>query len=61
MRERLGGPTFAAVTARSYHSGGVNSLFGDGSVRFVKQSIDGQVWRSLGTIAGGEVLGSDAY
>jgi prepilin-type N-terminal cleavage/methylation domain-containing protein/prepilin-type processing-associated H-X9-DG protein len=61
MRERLGGPTFAAVTARSYHPGGVNSLFGDGSVRFVKQSIDGQVWRSLGTIAGGEVLGSDAY
>jgi prepilin-type processing-associated H-X9-DG protein len=49
-RERIGGPTFAAFTSRSYHPGGVNSLLGDGSVRFVKQSISGQVWRALGTI-----------
>jgi len=60
-RERIGGPTFAAVTSRSYHPGGVNALFGDGSVRFIKQSVDGFIWRSLGTIAGGEVIISDAY
>jgi prepilin-type N-terminal cleavage/methylation domain-containing protein/prepilin-type processing-associated H-X9-DG protein len=60
-RERIGGPTFAAVTTRSYHPGGVNSVLADGSVRFVKQSIDGQVWRALGSIAGGEVISADAY
>jgi prepilin-type N-terminal cleavage/methylation domain-containing protein/prepilin-type processing-associated H-X9-DG protein len=60
-RERIGGPTFAAVTARSYHPGGVNILLGDGSVRFIKSTIDGFVWRGLGTVAGGEVISGDAY
>jgi len=55
-RERLGGPTFAAVTSRSYHPGGVQSLMGDGSVRFISSSINGVIWRSLGTAAGGEVI-----
>ena len=56
MRESQGGPTYAAVTARSYHSGGVNCVLGDGSVRFVSDRIDGSIWRSLGTIAGGEIV-----
>ncbi len=56
-----GGPTYAAVTAHSYHSGGVNVLFGDGSVKFVKNSINWQIWRALGTVAGGEVISSDAF
>jgi len=60
-REKLGRPSFAAVTARSYHPGGVNALLGDGSVRFVKESIDGFTWRSLGSPAGGEVVSSDSY
>jgi prepilin-type N-terminal cleavage/methylation domain-containing protein/prepilin-type processing-associated H-X9-DG protein len=55
-RERLGGPTFAAVNARSYHPGGVHALFADGAVRFIADSIDGTVWRAMGTVAGGEVL-----
>jgi prepilin-type N-terminal cleavage/methylation domain-containing protein/prepilin-type processing-associated H-X9-DG protein len=54
-----GGPTYAALTARSYHPGGVNALFGDGSVRFVKSSIDGNTWRAMGTVAGGEVISAD--
>ncbi len=59
--EENGGPTFSAITARSYHPGGVNALLGDGSVRFVKGTIDGMVWRSLGTVAGGEVVPAEAY
>lgn len=55
-RERLGGPTFAAITSRSYHPGGVQALLGDGSVRFVSNSIDALVWRALGTVGGGEVI-----
>ncbi len=61
IREQNGGPTFSAVNARSYHPGGVNALFGDGSVRFIKDSIDGRAWRAIGTIAGGEVVGADQY
>jgi prepilin-type N-terminal cleavage/methylation domain-containing protein/prepilin-type processing-associated H-X9-DG protein len=56
-----GGPTFAAITARSYHPGGVNALMADGGVRFVKSSIAGNTWRALGTISGGEVISADAY
>ena len=59
--EENGGPTFAAINARSYHPGGVNALFGDGSVRFIKGTIAGMTWRALGTVAGCEVAGSDAY
>jgi prepilin-type N-terminal cleavage/methylation domain-containing protein/prepilin-type processing-associated H-X9-DG protein len=49
-----GGPTFAAITARSHHPGGVNALFADGNVRFISSSIDANIWRALGTIQGGE-------
>ena len=58
-RERIGGPTFGAITSRSYHPGGVHALRCDGSVRFTAQSIDGRIWRALGTIAGGEVISND--
>ncbi len=47
--------------AQSNHPGGVNVLFGDGSVKFVKDSINMQTWMGLGTKAGGEVIGSDAF
>ncbi len=49
------------VSARSLHPGGVNALFGDGSVKFVKDSIDLGVWRGLGTRAGGEIISADSY
>jgi prepilin-type N-terminal cleavage/methylation domain-containing protein/prepilin-type processing-associated H-X9-DG protein len=61
LNEELGGPTFAAINSRSYHPGGVNVLLGDGSVKYIKSSIDGMVWRGLGTVAGGEVISADAY
>lgn len=43
--------------ARSNHTGGVNLLLCDGAVRFIGDSIDGNLWRSLSTRSGGEVLG----
>ncbi|WP_435011382.1 DUF1559 domain-containing protein [Tundrisphaera lichenicola] len=60
QRERTGGPTFAAITSRSFHPGGVNILLGDGSVRYIKNTVDGMIWRALGTVAGGEVIGADS-
>jgi prepilin-type N-terminal cleavage/methylation domain-containing protein len=47
-------PTYAAVTARSYHPGIVNALMMDSSVQTIDESIDVQLWRALGTRAGGE-------
>jgi prepilin-type N-terminal cleavage/methylation domain-containing protein/prepilin-type processing-associated H-X9-DG protein len=51
----------ARVAARSYHPGGVNVLMLDGSVHFMKDSVNLRVWRNLGTRASGEVVSSDAY
>ncbi len=45
----------------SQHPGGVNFLFADGSVKFLKDAIDMGVYRSLSTINGGEALSNDAY
>jgi hypothetical protein len=47
-------PTYAAVTARSYHNGIVNCALMDGSVRSIDESVELAVWRALGTRAGGE-------
>jgi len=46
--------TFAAITARSYHPGLVNTAGLDGAVRAVTSGVDSAVWRALGTRAGGE-------
>lgn len=52
----LGKPTYAAVTTRSFHTGSVNSLIMDGSVRTFSNNIDQDVWRKLGTRSGGEIV-----
>jgi prepilin-type N-terminal cleavage/methylation domain-containing protein len=49
--------TYAAVTSRSHHEGIVQSLLMDGSARGISENVDLQVWRRLGTRAGGEVVG----
>jgi prepilin-type N-terminal cleavage/methylation domain-containing protein/prepilin-type processing-associated H-X9-DG protein len=45
----------AHIAASSYHTGGVNVCMADGSVRFVRESVDFAVWQAVGTRAGGEV------
>jgi prepilin-type N-terminal cleavage/methylation domain-containing protein/prepilin-type processing-associated H-X9-DG protein len=45
----------------SNHSGGVNALLLDGSVRFIKSSVNQQTWMSLGSRDGEEVVGADSY
>jgi prepilin-type N-terminal cleavage/methylation domain-containing protein/prepilin-type processing-associated H-X9-DG protein len=45
----------------SYHPGGVNVLMTDGSVRFIKDSINRFTWWALGTKANGEVISGSSY
>jgi prepilin-type N-terminal cleavage/methylation domain-containing protein len=61
LKENRGGPMYAAVNSRSYHPGGVNTMLGDGSIRFVKSTINGEAWRALGSMRGGEVIGADSF
>jgi prepilin-type N-terminal cleavage/methylation domain-containing protein/prepilin-type processing-associated H-X9-DG protein len=46
--------------ARSRHPGGVNSVFADGSVHFIKNTISLNTWRALSTSRGGEVISADS-
>jgi hypothetical protein len=52
-------PKRIILTARSWHSGGVNLLVGDGSVRFVSNNISLFTWQAASSPTGGEVLASD--
>jgi prepilin-type processing-associated H-X9-DG protein len=49
-----------ALTATSFHNGGVNAGMLDGSVRFFKNSISNVTWWAVGTINSGEVVSSDS-
>jgi prepilin-type N-terminal cleavage/methylation domain-containing protein/prepilin-type processing-associated H-X9-DG protein len=46
---------------RSLHPGGANFVFGDGSVKFLKQTINLATYRGLGTRAYGEVISADGF
>ncbi|MBI1324927.1 DUF1559 domain-containing protein [bacterium] len=47
--------------AKSKHPGGVNIAFADGSVKFIKNTINLATWCALGSRSGGEVISSDSY
>lgn len=51
----------AASTANSNHPGGVNVCLGDGSVKFVKNTVSPQTWWALGSRNLGEVISADQY
>ena len=46
----------SGVGSRSQHPGGVQVGMGDGSVRFVSESVDRVTWRALFTIQSGETI-----
>ncbi len=50
-----GSPSYAIITSRSFHPSGVNIVLLDGTARFVTENVDLNIWRSIGTRAGGEV------
>ena len=51
------GPTFQAITTRSYHPGIVNVGMMDGSGHAIADNIELSVWRAMGTRAGGDIVG----
>jgi prepilin-type N-terminal cleavage/methylation domain-containing protein/prepilin-type processing-associated H-X9-DG protein len=51
----------SVVAASSRHPGGANTAFADGSVKFIKNSVNPGTWAALGTRNSGEVVSSDAY
>jgi hypothetical protein len=49
--------TYGIITARSYHTGIVNTLLMDGSCRSISNNIDLNTWRNLGARSDGSVVG----
>jgi prepilin-type N-terminal cleavage/methylation domain-containing protein/prepilin-type processing-associated H-X9-DG protein len=56
-----GTQAFVDIGASSNHPGGVNCLFLDGTVRFLKDSVSNVTWYALATVAGGEVIDASSY
>jgi len=50
-----------AWASSSRHPGGINVAFADGSVKFIKNSINPSTWFGINTIANGEVISSDSF
>ena len=48
------------IGSSSYHPGGINMTLLDGSVRFIKNSINYATWHALGSRSGGEIISADA-
>ncbi|MGC8642029.1 MAG: DUF1559 domain-containing protein [Isosphaeraceae bacterium] len=61
FEDKPGAPNVPLFGAGSAHPGGFNAAFADGSVRFIKLSINPTTLRALITRAGGEVISSDSY
>ena len=49
------------MAAGSNHPGGLNVLFLDGSVRFIKSSVNYNAWHAMGSKDGGEVISADSF
>jgi prepilin-type processing-associated H-X9-DG protein len=53
--------TITMISASSNHPGGVNVLFMDGSVRFIRNGVSYQTWYAIANPNDGEAVGADAY
>ena len=53
--------SICSLSARSYHSNGVNCLFMDGSVRFLRSGVQASVWRGLSTRSASEPMSADSF
>lgn len=49
------------LQARSYHSGGVNVVFADGAVHFIKETIDIAAWKALGSRGDGTSISGNIF
>lgn len=49
--------TFSDMSMSSHHAGGANFLLGDGSVRFIRETIPLATYRALASCNGGETIG----
>ncbi|MHC5543180.1 H-X9-DG-CTERM domain-containing protein, partial [Singulisphaera rosea] len=45
----------------SNHPGGINEAYADGSVKFIKDTVNPQAWWALGSRNGSEVVSADSY
>ncbi|WP_435015656.1 DUF1559 domain-containing protein [Tundrisphaera sp. TA3] len=58
--EGVSDQTLNLAAASSYHPGGVTVAMLDGSVRFIKSTVNFNTWLAIGTRAGGEIISADA-
>jgi prepilin-type processing-associated H-X9-DG protein len=49
------------INASSFHPGGCNFTFADGSVKFIKNTISMPTYWALGTASYGEIISADSY
>ena len=63
VTNNLATPSYAMVylAARSFHPGGITVGFCDGSVKFIKNTINPLTYQAISTTKGGEVVSSDSY
>jgi prepilin-type processing-associated H-X9-DG protein len=57
----IGNQLGSLIGPSSLHPGGVNMLFLDGSVKFIKDTIGAQPYYALATTAGSEVASADSF
>ena len=50
-----------AWTVKSNHGSGAHLMFADGSVKFIKSSVNIETWRALGSRDGGEIIDSNSF